>query len=633
MKLTQPLFFYCLFLICTHSLVAQTPRFDATYSAFPDAEAVMILNQGELNIVSAAKGYQIQIDYKVQIHILSEAGLANADISLPFYSKNGIETISNIQGKTMNVVDNKMVEIPLDKKQIFKENVNENWSEMRFSMPNVKVGSIIEYTYIQSNRSIRLFRFVFQKDIPVIKSQLSVTIPNFLGYSFLAQGTHTHLMERSSQTSWQMKNLPEIKRESYVSAMDDYIDTIILQLDSYLDRSIGRVVTLTDSWESLTNEFFTEKYIGKKYNKDKDVHALAQMLTAKEDDPKQKLIILHNYVRDNLSYNGNRRIISKEKSSDILKEGGGNSAAINLCLREMLHGVGIEAHPLLISTRQHGRIIKSYPLLTQFNHLICYAKIGDKEFFLDATDDLRPYDLLDFDDLNGDGWLLNRKAPRWVKTPSKNNVKENVTAMLELKADGSIEGEISAHAKGFEAWAYRKFLSSKGEKEFWQYFFLKYIPDGEIIESKIIGGDNPDTTFTYKVKFRTSEYVSIVGDKAYLYPMMMFGMIENPFLEPERNYPIDFVHEQEDLIAFLFRYPANWTIDTQPANARITFPNKEILMEYQIATGEGTVELRNRFAINNTYYSPEAYPGLKQLFDKSIARHGEPIVFNVNTTE
>lgn len=633
MKFTINLFFCSLFLLLAISTQAQGPKFNATYANFPDADAVMILNKGTMNIVEAARGYQIKVNYKVQIHILSESGLDNADISLPYYSQDNYESIGTIKGKTMNVVDNKLLETPLMEKQIFEETISENWSEMRFSMPNVKVGSIIEYTYTHYTRSIRLFQFEFQKELPVIKSQFTVFIPDFLGYSFLAQGSHTSLMQRISKTSWQMHNLPEIKREAYVGSMDEYIDKIILQLYSYLDRSLGRVVTLTDSWESLSKEFFSEKYIGKKYNKDKEVHAIAQMLTVAEDDPVKKLIILHDFIRNKLSYDGKRRIVSKEKSSDILSKGVGNSAAINLCLREMLAGVGIEAHPLLISTRQHGRIIKSYPLLTQFNHLICYAKIGEEEFFLDATNDLRPYDLLAYNDLNGDGWLLNRKAPRWVTIPSTYTAKKNITGMIELKADGSLEGEITVYAKGYKALNYRTYLSNKGEKEFWQHYFTKYIPDGEILESEIKGAENPDTTFYYRVKFRTSEYVSVVGDKAYLYPIMMFGLTENPFLEPERNYPIDFVHSQEELTVLIFRYPANWSIDTQPRNARITFPNKEILMEYQSAAGDGTVELRNRFVINDPYFIPDAYSGLKQLFDKSIARHGEPVVFNVRATE
>ena len=40
-----------------------------------------------------------------------------------------------------------------------------------------------------------------------------------------------------------------------------------------------------------------------------------------------------------------------------------------------------------------------------------------------------------------------------------------------------------------------------------------------------------------------------------------------------------------------------------------------------------------RFTINQTVYMSEEYSGLKQLFDKSIALHGEAIVFNILPTE
>ncbi|MEL6844519.1 MAG: hypothetical protein AAFP02_15010, partial [Bacteroidota bacterium] len=110
-------------------------------------------------------------------------------------------------------------------------------------------------------------------------------------------------------------------------------------------------------------------------------------------------------------------------------------------------------------------------------------------------------------------------------------------------------------------------------------------------------------------------------------PLLTFGETEHPFLEPERKYPIDFVHQKSVVVNLIYSYPENWKIEDQPANTNFKLPNNELSLAYFLNQREGAFDLSNRFRLKEVSYPATYYPALKKLYDAMIARHGELIVF------
>ncbi len=110
-------------------------------------------------------------------------------------------------------------------------------------------------------------------------------------------------------------------------------------------------------------------------------------VTAGLSTPQEKIAAIHQYVCQNVTL-GPKRACKYINSSlkKVLDDKKGNSAEINLLMASMLDKAGIEAHPVLISTRDHGFIRQNMPVVSQFNYVLCLAKVGDKNILLDATD-------------------------------------------------------------------------------------------------------------------------------------------------------------------------------------------------------------------------------------------------------
>src|SRR5258706_11394064 len=84
---------------------------------------------------------------RIKIKILNQREVDQGNIRIRFYSKDKFEYIDNVHGVTTNYENGAFQTSMLDKKSIFTEQEDNVYSNIKFAMPGVKVGSIIEYEY------------------------------------------------------------------------------------------------------------------------------------------------------------------------------------------------------------------------------------------------------------------------------------------------------------------------------------------------------------------------------------------------------------------------------------------------------------------------------------------------------
>src|SRR5690606_15875897 len=144
------------------------------------------------------------------------------------------------------------------KKSVFKDKIDKNRVIRKFTLPDVKEGSIIEYQYtVKSDFLFNLQPWAFQGEYPILWSEYTAEIPDFIHYVFLTQGYLTHFIkdrkdgishfsisvvgsatatERYNFSSnvathrWVMKDVPVLKEESFTSSLENHISKISFQL-------------------------------------------------------------------------------------------------------------------------------------------------------------------------------------------------------------------------------------------------------------------------------------------------------------------------------------------------------------------------------------------------------------------
>ena len=134
---------------------------------------------------SGQKGFQIDFMHHFRIHILDKEGFDWANVSFTLYREGkSEEELTAIKAATYNLENGKVVKTKLAKRDIFKEASGKDRTKVKFAMPNIKEGSIIEVRYSTKSDFIwNLQDWYFQNSIPVKYSEYYVAIPEYYKYN------------------------------------------------------------------------------------------------------------------------------------------------------------------------------------------------------------------------------------------------------------------------------------------------------------------------------------------------------------------------------------------------------------------------------------------------------------------
>ena len=644
---------FVLFITCQH-LFCQTeeappikfgkvPTEDLTMTVFePDstAEAVVLCDY-ETVMVSITNEVLVRKGRHRRIKILDKKGFGYGDVEIPFYSYKKRERFF-FDKATIHFPDGSFEK--LDKKDIFVEEINEYWSRAKFAFPKVQEGCVIEYAYfINSSYYYEPEDWFFQEEIPVRHSELRINFPSMLDYTYFFQGNERmNILKNEPELQvlqglngtctikpgvYIFENAPAMKPESYLTTMNDYRARIRFQL-SEVRHSDGRIEKVTDTWENLQKELRTSEMFGHHYLKKGYYNDITNQLSARfatMDTQKEKASLAYGFITKNVSWNGRYAIFAGvDKIKNQFEKGSGNSAQINLMLLVLLREAGIEAGPVLTSTRSHGRMFEAYPLLDQFNHLLIQAEIDGKPILMDATDPLRPMGYPDVEALNGRGWHVEKG---WVDIQPPSVGIDGFVTNLSLSENGNISGEMIGMYKGYNATPERERHLEDPSGKHWEKRFAKKFSDAKVESVSSNEVLAIDQNFTDTIHFSIENAAQVAGDFIYFSPVIYTGFSESPFKLKERNYPVDFpygIREQHNIKVSL---PAGYVVEEIPQNIRVSLPNKGGSFIYATNdTKEGQLSFNIMFSIKQLKYFPEEYSAIKSFFDQFVDKLKEQVV-------
>jgi hypothetical protein len=421
------------------------------YSQEKGAEAVVLCDYATAKMVFS-DGFKIEITRHVRIKIFKSAGYSFANIQIPYTRYDKLLTLKAF---THNLEDNQPVKIAVGKKQFYLEKASSYRNVTRFSFPNVREGSVIEYTYTIRQDEIRGYHSLrFQRTIPVRHVEYWASIPEFFIYTINLNHNNMireqHAVEKgyynSKQTPfdiyhWSGTNLPSFEPEPMMPESDEYMAGV----DFSLTKVNFRTETSYDvapPYSKISEELLDHSEIGHQADnpivfseKVKDIIHLCE--TAEE-----KMQAVYNHVRQHMKWNGYEQLMPEVTLAKAYRTGTGNNAEINLMLVNMLRKAGITADPVVLSTRDNGRINTVVAMADNLNYLLCCATIEGKDYLLDATDKFRPAGMLPFKCLNIEGWVLNKNQGRWVSL--LHNEKRVTQEYYELML--AENGDLTGHA-------------------------------------------------------------------------------------------------------------------------------------------------------------------------------------------
>jgi transglutaminase-like putative cysteine protease len=565
---------------------------------------------------------------KTKIKIYKKEGFEWANEEILHYI-NG-ETVFFSDAITYNLVGDKIEKTKLKKESEFDQNINKYFGNKKIVMPNVREGSIIEYEYIIRSGNFGSLRdWYFQYSIPVNYSEFKIKIPYFLTFNKRTKGflfprmSSEPTYDRETSEVYKLDNVPSMKVESYVNNINNYragvsYELALVNLPGYVYKSFS-----TD-WNAVTKIIYEDSDFGSELNKtsyfEDDLKLLLKGLTTNED----KVAAIFNYVKSTVKWNKYTGYSCNDGVKKAYKDKTGNVAEINLMLTAMLRFAGLNANPVLISTRDNG--IALFPSRTAFNYVIVAVEIPEGNILLDATEKQAGYGILPFNDLNWIGRLIRKDGTsEEVDLMPKNISNDMVTMNYSIDSKGLVSGKLRRQLTDYKALEYRKKVEDVKDDT-----YLENLEnENEKIEIKDYSRTNEKDLKLPAIEtfsFTGSNLTEIIGDKIYINPMLFYTYRENPFKQEAREYPIDYGYSFLDKYAVNIQIPEGYKIETLPASGIFSMQDDLGTFKFMTNSSGNTINVIVMHQINTPIISSEYYEMLKEFYQKMIDKQNEKIV-------
>lgn len=616
-----------------------------TFTNDSSAKAVVLYEEG-ITFYNFTNDFNLNTEITERIKILKQEGVDLGTVNIHYYVRgNQKERISEIDAWAYNLENGKIEKSKLDKKFIFEEKINDNLYQIKFAIPNVKTGSVIEYRYKKSSPFYyNLPEWYFQRSsIPVIFSRYDVTIPEYFIYKIDTKG-YEHIQAEEKQTSQTInivqggksirvphnarnliltaENLPAMKDDGFVWNAKDYLSSAVFELAA-TNFPGSMYKSYTSTWEEIEKTLQSNTEFVKSFTKK----------TALNDDVKQfdnivdeqsKIEAIYNYVKDKIRWNGEYAFY--DNASDALKSGLGNNVQINGLIISALNSSGIKSYPVLLRRRSQGRLPVSMPSLDKLTTYIAAAETKEGTvFYMDGSATRGGLNMLPTDLLVTQARTFNLKeGGKWVDLTKLTQNLTIISNNAKLTSDGLLECKIETLHKNQPAYIFKNKISN--QKDSTEYI-EKFQNENNIdIISYSVKGHDDNLANSVRETIVIKKENSPRGDFIYINPLIIPHTTKNAFIQSERKLPIEFEYPMTFQIITLLEIPEDYMIEELPKSAKTTFEDSGGGFNYMISETNNKIQLNYKFYLNELLFPYTSYNTLKEFWGHLTTKNTEMIV-------
>ncbi len=605
-------------------------------------------------------GFLINRKVYNRIKIYNKKGLDYAIQNIRLWkTKTAEETVEKLKAKTYKLLNGKIEEYSIKKEAVYKDETTPDRNIVKFTLPNVTKGSVIEFSYVVVSPYFTYFpNFYFQERIPIKSKKLNVEIPEYFDYRVQTRGGKNITLIKSKKRdkisftqskvdasgglrraatvehinfdldfitniySLNLQNVEAYKEESYVSNVYSYLPSVEFNLKSikYPNSSIKYY---SNTWEDvlkkkLKNSAFKDELSKTNYFK-KDL----QSILSKSTTEVSKIGNIFNFLKNKLSWNGVYSSSAYNGVRSAYKEEQGSVGQINTILLSMLREANITASPIFVSSIETPLSI--YPSYTAFDYMIVEVTMTDNsKYYLDATDKASIPNILPERVIKGKGKLMTKsgKVVDIKLRPAQSLV--NTVLACSINQEGIIEGKVKNRTKGYESYLYRK-NTNKNEEDLIKKMKSDY-NISEIAEYDRKGFSDLYADINYSYHFKMDEFSTLVDDEIYFQPLLFLQTTDNPFKIDERKFPVDLGNTINENCMIDITIPEGYIVTNLPENISLALPENIGEFNFSIVNISNKIQLRVSEKWNQPFIDVVSYPIIKEFIKKIIEKENEQIV-------
>jgi hypothetical protein len=593
----------------------------------PGAPAVYLYRQVDRD--DSRNGHEYNY---VRIKILTEEGRKYGDVEIPFFKGEG--NISGIKARTIRP-DGSIAHFEgkaFDKTIVKAKGLK--YQAKTFTLPDVQVGSVIEYHYMMDLEENWVFNshWILSEELFTKRAKFTLKPNTEFGLRWswpigLPPGTKAPEKE-GGLIRLETQNVPAFQVEDYMPPENE------------LKYRVDFVYSDNND-EQDTVKFWKKE--GKRYNdrveaftgRRKAMEQAVAGIVVPNDTPDAKLQKIYDRVQKvrNTSWEVSKteQEAKREKQKDVnnvedlWKQGYGDSRQVNWLFLALARAAGFEAYSVYISSRNEYFFKPQVMSVSQLNGDVVLVKLNGKDVYCDPAMKFAPFGLLPWPETGVQGLKLDKDGGSWVTTtlPQSSVSQIQRKADMKLTETGSLEGKVSVTFSGLEALQRR--IEQRNEddanrKKFLEDQLREYIPVGidvELTNKPDWGSSAPTLVAEYDLKVQG--WASGAGKRA-LVPMGLFSATEKHVFEhANRVHPIYFEYPFEKIDEVAIDLPLAWKVSSLPAPQNQDA--KAVLYLMKAEDDKGTLHVTRRLRVDLVMVDPKSYPVLRSFFQ--VVRSGD----------
>jgi hypothetical protein len=454
---------------------------------FKNAGAVYLQDVGRVEYVSQTTGkFTVEYDRHCRIKINNINGFNAAGFTLPLFFNGGIkESLGELKAITYNLENGQVNKTELLQSQVFYNKVTKYFTEVKFALPSVKEGSLLDVSFhVSSAFDGEIPTWYFQGEFPRIHSEYRIMVSDRYSFNVVRQSLqkfntdtlyylpytdkdvqNTGLNSRFFVHHWIMKNVPPLKEEPFTSTLKNYWGKVSFYMNYFnrgvdLDGGFG-------VWGEMSQRLLeADRFGGLLYQKNRWIDDLLKDVLKGAVSETEKAQRIYKYVRDSYNCKSFYAVqLSEDDLQNIVKEKQGTVADINLLLVALLAHAGINASPVILSTLSNGKVSKFSVVLERFNRTIAACLADGKVVYLDASNKYMPFGILSKEDYNGFARIIRGNSLAVNLDPDSARESQTTSISIENNSDGGWEGEYKIHLGVYGSETLRKAIQQNGEEQ------------------------------------------------------------------------------------------------------------------------------------------------------------------------
>jgi hypothetical protein len=579
-----------------------------------------------------------------RIKILNDAGKQYANVEIPIEP---LYHFIDLKARTIHP-DGSIVEFtgkPFEKTLIKAGDVK--FVAETLAMPDVTVGSIIEYKYRYEWGRYAISReWSVQHNLFTLKERFSmkgysgglVTKNSRYGddtrLSYVVYGdVKPPTRGKGGAIELELENVPAFKAEEYAPPEGNLKPIVRFFYGG------SEVKSPEAFWRDYGRDWYdqSEHFIG---NRDSIRNAAAQAIAGEADQEKKlrKLYALAQKIR-NLSFERDRTAQEEKKEelkqnenvADVLERGYGTHNEIARLFVALARAAGFEAQMVRAPKHTLYFFKPKYLSAFQLSSEITVVKLNGNEIYFDPGTAFCPFGLVRWIHASDQGLRLEKGGGSFVAIPPAVAEKTPIrrVARGKLGTDGSLKGTIEFELRGNAALEHR--LAAIQEDETGRRKRLEdeakawLPPDSIVTLERVEGWEATEEPLHVHYKVEVPAFAQTVG-KRLLVPAALFRTArqQEAFHHAERKYAVYFPFAYQELDNLILQAPEGYLPESVPVATDVKLSSTRFLTSRSFADSQFVS--KRALVVNGIMFPVAQYPELKGFFDKVLAADQEQLV-------